>query len=96
MENKTNKKMGASAPYRGWTLTLAKGAKQPVILVINRTATRRQDGVVEIVATPAMAKAAVDRRIVEPACATPNPTQPRKDGQMSLATELQRAMMSRR
>ena len=61
MKSKTE----ASAQYKGFTLTLARGAESPVILVINKNLTSRPDGVLEVVATPNLAKKSVDRRVRE-------------------------------
>lgn len=60
---KNMKNTEASAQYKGFTLSLARGAKAPVILVINKNLTSRPDGVLEVVATPALAKKSVDRRV---------------------------------
>jgi hypothetical protein len=62
MKTKTENKMGATAQYKGFTLTLARGAKAPVILIINKDLTSREDGVIEVVANPTVAKKSVDRR----------------------------------
>lgn len=61
MQKETKKMTGASAQYKGFTLSLAKGVAAPVILIINEAMTNRADGVVEIAATPAIAKRSVDR-----------------------------------
>ncbi len=61
MQKETKEMTGASAQYKGFTLSLAKGVAAPVILVINKGMTNRADGVVEIAATPAIAKRSVDR-----------------------------------
>lgn len=49
--------------YRGFTLRVARNRQStPVVLVID-PASKRGDGVVEVVANPSLAKACVDRRL---------------------------------
>lgn len=64
MNKKSNTQFVAfTCKHKGYTLRLAQGAQAPVVLVINHNETTRPDGVVEVVASPQLAKAAVNRRV---------------------------------
>ena len=86
--------MGATAQYKGFTLTLARGKKAPVILIINKAMTNRADGVVEIVANPTLAKRSVERltRSVDRKTSMEDSNRILQEG---AATDLAAAMMRR-